>query len=89
MPRKKEGRAARLAALERDVNGGSTSPTVPETGEPATVPGSAAGEGKNSGAQYDEAKLVTATESAVGNEEDSQAHDADLNPTGQVVVANA
>lgn len=89
MPRKKEGRAARLAALERDVNGGSTSPTVPETGEPVTVPGSAADEGENSGAQHGEAKPVTATESAVGNEEDSQAHDADLNPTGQIAVVNA
>lgn len=40
VPRKKEGRAARLAALERDANGGSITSTVPETGEPVTAPDS-------------------------------------------------
>lgn len=44
MPRKKEGRAARLAALERDANGGSVTSVTPETGEPNTAPDSVAGE---------------------------------------------
>lgn len=47
MPRKKEGRAARLAALERDANGGSTTSVTPETGEPITAPDSVAGEAQN------------------------------------------
>lgn len=44
MPRKKEGRAARLAALERDANGSSIASTMPE-GE-ATTPDSVAGESR-------------------------------------------
>ena len=71
-----------MAALERDVNGGSISSTMPETGEPATAPKSAVGEGEDSRAQDGEAKLVAAAESTVGDE-DSRAHDAEPNPTGQ------
>lgn len=62
--------------------------TIPETGEPATAPKSVVGEGEDSGAQDEEAKPITAAgESAVGDE-DSRAHDAEPNPTGQVAVAS-
>lgn len=48
MPRKKEGRAARLAALERDASGdASLTSTVPEAGETATASNSTAGDGES------------------------------------------
>ncbi|KAL2108668.1 hypothetical protein VUR80DRAFT_3535 [Thermomyces stellatus] len=55
VPRKKEGRAARLAAMEREANGGSMTSTIPETVEPTTAQDSVAGEDNQ--AQEGHAKL--------------------------------
>ena len=75
MPRKKEGRAARLAALERDANGGSMTSVTPETGEPNTAPDSVVGEEDQ--AQESQPKLDSQAE-------ENRADAGEANPNGQV-----